>query len=1515
MSDPIESAVFGAMSSMKAALPGGGGGMGMGMGGGGGGPGGAGSGASAGPAMAAQAQTAATATITAAETLLNTQLASALSTMGDAQYFEESISPGQIRSDLAGADPSSQASTPVLLNGMKWLLASMSKGRDVADFFPHVVKLVGAPSLEVRKMVYIYLGRYADHDPTCRELALLAVNSFQRGLSDPEPLIRALALRTMTSVRVPDVLQIQILAVKRCASDSSPYVRKCAAYALLKLHPRCPPGGEEATALLGLLTGLLDHDSANMVLTGALAAFSEICPDRLDLLHPSYRKMCHLLTDMDEWGQVVVLDVLSRYCRRFFQEPRMRERGTAAVIDRERRVRRTAAGVVAAGPLPAAAEDGTGAGAGADVAGALDELFGGGGGEKKGDKEEPPLPPPPAAAGGPRKIKRRVVKKAFYSDEEDESTEEEVYMGGDEFSGLSSAMRQGAESEGFFGPGIGGTNGGGRAAAPPLAQASSGRGIEDEDEDDELDDDHRLLLRSSLPLLKSRNSAVVLAVCSLQYYCGVASIRVRSAMGRALVRIYHDKREIQYVVLTSIKTLVKECPSAFTPFLPSFFVKAMDPSFTRMIKLDILTALSLDPGSIEAVLKELRTYIGHSDKAFVRASVEAVGKVAEMARIVHDRRGSKMGQEAEARADADGIALSCVRGLTTLADASRDPTVVGECVVVMVRIMRQLLSDAEARPVADPDGVHSAVLKKILVLLVRALASPRDEDEEWDDEAEKTSADEDEPLKNFKDNVVLMPPSAVGAALSILGDWFCAPPSSPMAEALLTVDSKQKLRMRSEVLRLLGQYFADMESCEKLHGIHFASKVFLFTKAGNSTSQRSEDDVSLCEFILAMGRVDVKPDVRDRARFESNLLHKAVGLSKDTEALVPCPSGGAPISIQDAKDILLSTKSAPSHLTVEEDDDSESQLFRFGSLSSLMSHSAGKAYILLPPWATEDSPSSLREPPESESTEEENINGEKVRRGQRNSGSSFFGDSSTASSHSSSSGESSSGESSSGESSSSGSSSGSSEYTTSSGDEMSSSGDEHDESDSSSEDSSDESSDDDNAVVKAMKASSVAVVTGTSAAVLTPPAYKKGSVIERIKDGRRGHIVEVHPDSSGVAYYTVVFDDGREGNVSEENLRLSLGGLAGKANLLDTSLLHDEDGEESSVETSSGDDDSSSSPSSGPVVSNDLLDMINAGARPTVAAPASASSAPKINSEKASSTSSLIEGLEGLVMAPLAVDGGGADEEEEAIAEVESSLWETLVRPDLSGGLKAKARFIRGRTREKEAQLIGLDTAAGAVSCIQIRFKNMRSDSGILRRVRIVQRSAGGVGYLAPRRVIVPQEIVSLKQGQSSTVMLWLQFSEVSDKDRFFLSKLEIKSDRGSTPVEIRPSLGENLLPCRMNQSQFEAALGRLKRMAQPTVASFSLASSSSGRSIRQLHEALPTVIVKEAQLSPIDKSMKWKPNGSCDFVALLPASQAQVLVTLSADLETGSGKIVVLCDDMMASNAIAGQLKRAASK
>lgn len=109
----------------------------------------------------------------------------------------------------------------------------ISKGRNVSEFFAQVVKNVASHNLEIRKLVYIYLLRYAEQEP---DLALLSINTFQKDLSDSNPLIRAMALRVLSGIKVPMIGSIVVLAIKKCASDISPYVRKAAALAIPKCY-------------------------------------------------------------------------------------------------------------------------------------------------------------------------------------------------------------------------------------------------------------------------------------------------------------------------------------------------------------------------------------------------------------------------------------------------------------------------------------------------------------------------------------------------------------------------------------------------------------------------------------------------------------------------------------------------------------------------------------------------------------------------------------------------------------------------------------------------------------------------------------------------------------------------------------------------------------------------------------------------------------------------------------------------------------------------------------------------------------------------------------------------------------------------------------------------------------------------------------------------------------------------------------------------------------------------------
>ncbi|XP_065497731.1 uncharacterized protein LOC135992470 [Caloenas nicobarica] len=44
-------------------------------------------------------------------------------------------------------------------------------------------------------------------------------------------------------------------------------------------------------------------------------------PEQIDLIHKNYRKLCNLLIDVEEWGQVVIINMLTRYAHTQFLSP------------------------------------------------------------------------------------------------------------------------------------------------------------------------------------------------------------------------------------------------------------------------------------------------------------------------------------------------------------------------------------------------------------------------------------------------------------------------------------------------------------------------------------------------------------------------------------------------------------------------------------------------------------------------------------------------------------------------------------------------------------------------------------------------------------------------------------------------------------------------------------------------------------------------------------------------------------------------------------------------------------------------------------------------------------------------------------------------------------------------------------------------------------------------------------------------------------------------------------------
>lgn len=197
-------------------------------------------------------------------------------------------------------------------DAVKKVIANMTVGKDVSTLFPDVINCIQTDNLELKKLVYLYLINYAKTQP---DLALLAVNTFVKDANDPNPLIRALAIRTMGCIRVEKITEYLCEPLSRCLKDEDPYVRKTAAVCVAKLYDISPALVEDR-GFLDVLKDMIS-DANPTVVANAVSALSEIAEnsgkDVLSVSANVLQKLLAALNECTEWGQVFILDSLSLY--------------------------------------------------------------------------------------------------------------------------------------------------------------------------------------------------------------------------------------------------------------------------------------------------------------------------------------------------------------------------------------------------------------------------------------------------------------------------------------------------------------------------------------------------------------------------------------------------------------------------------------------------------------------------------------------------------------------------------------------------------------------------------------------------------------------------------------------------------------------------------------------------------------------------------------------------------------------------------------------------------------------------------------------------------------------------------------------------------------------------------------------------------------------------------------------------------------------------------------------------
>jgi vesicle coat complex subunit len=213
---------------------------------------------------------------------------------------------------------------------LKKVIAYMTLGIDVSRLFPDMVLATNTKDLVIKKMVYLYLCTYAQSNP---EMSLLVINTLQkdwcvraRGSAqnpfvltpppfcsrDEDPMIRGLALRALTSLRLRSILEYVIQPLKSGLNDTSGYVRQAAVVGVLKVFHISPELVKENEFVDQLYSMIRDREA--QVVANVLLTLNEVLLEEGGIA-VSQQMVHHLLNrikDFSDWGQCTVIDLLTR---------------------------------------------------------------------------------------------------------------------------------------------------------------------------------------------------------------------------------------------------------------------------------------------------------------------------------------------------------------------------------------------------------------------------------------------------------------------------------------------------------------------------------------------------------------------------------------------------------------------------------------------------------------------------------------------------------------------------------------------------------------------------------------------------------------------------------------------------------------------------------------------------------------------------------------------------------------------------------------------------------------------------------------------------------------------------------------------------------------------------------------------------------------------------------------------------------------------------------------------------
>ncbi|ODV62443.1 Apl1p [Ascoidea rubescens DSM 1968] len=228
--------------------------------------------------------------------------------MIDGKYFTK-VKATDLRVELTQADKKLKSSVNKKKIIMKKIIANISlNNNEMISLIPEVLRLFEINDLQLKKMCTFYILNYYTYN---EELVMKALPIFIDDLNCTNPLLRALSIKTMSSISIENYAQRVIPYIKKALNDTDPYVRKTSCFAVAKLFQHNSSLVQQEN-LIEKLNTLLNSDSNSIVVSSALAALNDITEHSttlqltIDKAHAF--SLMKNLSKCNEWSQVNILN-------------------------------------------------------------------------------------------------------------------------------------------------------------------------------------------------------------------------------------------------------------------------------------------------------------------------------------------------------------------------------------------------------------------------------------------------------------------------------------------------------------------------------------------------------------------------------------------------------------------------------------------------------------------------------------------------------------------------------------------------------------------------------------------------------------------------------------------------------------------------------------------------------------------------------------------------------------------------------------------------------------------------------------------------------------------------------------------------------------------------------------------------------------------------------------------------------------------------------------------------------